>query len=204
MTRFLKFDVIAIPLGNLHSAAAGRLFACQRGVTLARLVLAACLCASPALADNLAGQASIIDGDTLEIHGARIRLWGIDAPESSHLCRNDESLQYRCGAKAANELDAFIARRPVDCVPVSRDVYGRTVATCSVSGVDLAEWLVRTGLAIDWPTYSKGKYRAAQREAERSSRGIWSGSYVAPWLYRACIKLGGRHEVCSDDVIDHS
>jgi hypothetical protein len=39
------------------------------------------------LADNLAGQASIIDGDTLEVHGTRIRLWGIDAPESSQLCR---------------------------------------------------------------------------------------------------------------------
>src|ERR1700747_414108 len=49
---------------------------------------------------SLARQASIIDGDTLEIHGTRIRLWGIDAPESSQLCRGDDSLQYRCGAKA--------------------------------------------------------------------------------------------------------
>jgi endonuclease YncB( thermonuclease family) len=38
-----------------------------------------------ALADDLIGQASVIDGDTLEIHGSRIRLWGIDAPESSNL-----------------------------------------------------------------------------------------------------------------------
>jgi endonuclease YncB( thermonuclease family) len=35
-----------------------------------------------ALAADLTGQASVIDGDTLEIHGARIRLWGIDAPET--------------------------------------------------------------------------------------------------------------------------
>jgi endonuclease YncB( thermonuclease family) len=91
-----------------------------RGLTLARLLFtAACLCASPTFADNLSGQASIIDGDTLEIHGTRIRLLGIDAPESSQLCRGEDSLQYRCGAKAANELDAFIARRPVDCSPVS-------------------------------------------------------------------------------------
>lgn len=34
-----------------------------------------------ALPGDLAGQASVIDGDTLEIHGTRIRLWGIDAPE---------------------------------------------------------------------------------------------------------------------------
>jgi hypothetical protein len=27
------------------------------------------------------------DGDTIEIHSQRIRLWGIDAPESDQLCR---------------------------------------------------------------------------------------------------------------------
>jgi endonuclease YncB( thermonuclease family) len=79
--------------------------------------------ASAAAADNLAGQAGVIDGDKLEIHGTRIRLWGIDAPESSQLCRGEDSLQYRCGAKAANDLDAFIARRPVNRLPISLDRY---------------------------------------------------------------------------------
>jgi endonuclease YncB( thermonuclease family) len=89
-------------------------------MTFSQIVFAtACLLSFPAFADDLIGQASIIDGDTLEIHGTRIRLWGIDAPESNQLCRNDESLQYRCGAKTANELDAFIAQRQVDCSPVS-------------------------------------------------------------------------------------
>jgi hypothetical protein len=50
-----------------------------------------------ALAADLAGQARIIDGDTLEIHGTRIRLWAIDAPESDQLCRNQDSEHYRCG-----------------------------------------------------------------------------------------------------------
>jgi endonuclease YncB( thermonuclease family) len=79
-----------------------------------------------ALPDDMTGQASIIDGDTLEIHGTRVRLWGIDAPESSQLCRGKDSEQYRCGAQAANDLDAFIARRPVSCLPISLDRYGRT------------------------------------------------------------------------------
>jgi endonuclease YncB( thermonuclease family) len=118
----------------------------------------------------------VVDGDTLEIHGARIRLWGIDAPESSQLCRGGDSLQYRCGAKAANDLDAFIARRPVNCLPISLDQYGRTVATCSVGGADLGDWLARNGLALDWPKYSKRKYDAAPREAEQAGRGIWVGS----------------------------
>ncbi|SIN91882.1 Endonuclease YncB, thermonuclease family [Bradyrhizobium erythrophlei] len=158
---------------------------------------------SAGLSADLTGQASIIDGDTLEIHGTRIRLWGIDAPETIQLCRGDDSQQYRCGAKSANDLDAFIAKRPVSCLPISLDQYGRTVATCSVDGVDLGEWLVSNGLALDWPQYSKGKYTAAQRDAEHAGRGIWAGSYVEPWLYRACIRANGRPAACSDDANAH-
>jgi hypothetical protein len=95
---------------------------------MSRLIFAAVMLVTSttiSLSDGLTGQASIIDGDTLEIHGTRIRLWGIDAPESSQLCRGEDSLQYRCGAKAANELDTFIAKRPVSCIPISLDQYGR-------------------------------------------------------------------------------
>ena len=161
------------------------------------------LFATPTMADDLAGQASIIDGDTLEIHGTRIRLWGIDAPESSQLCGDEDSNPYRCGAKAANDLDQFIARRPLSCIPLNLDPYGRTVATCSVNGTDLGDWLVRGGLALDWPQYSKGKYDAAQRDAEHAGRGIWKGSYVEPWLYRACIRSSGSPSTCSDDANAH-
>jgi endonuclease YncB( thermonuclease family) len=156
-----------------------------------------------ALPADLIGQASVIDGDTLEIHGTRIRLWGIDAPESTQVCRGEDSVQYRCGAKSANDLDAFIAGRPVNCVPIALDRYGRTVATCSIAGADLGEWLVRNGLAIDWPQHSKGKYDGAQRDAEHAGRGMWTGSYVEPWLYRACIRQGGRPTDCSDDASAH-
>jgi endonuclease YncB( thermonuclease family) len=137
------------------------------------------------------------------MHGTVIRLWGVDAPESSQLCRAGDSIQYRCGAKAANELDVFIAKRPVSCTPISVDRYGRTVASCSVDGVDLGDWLVSNGLALDWPQYSKGLYDKAQREAERTGRGLWAGSYVAPWLYRACIQANGKPGDCSDDANAH-
>jgi endonuclease YncB( thermonuclease family) len=156
-----------------------------------------------ALSDDLIGQASVIDGDTLEIHGTRIRLWGIDAPESSQLCRGDDSKPYRCGAQAANDLDAFIARRLVRCLPLNEDRYGRTVARCEVVGVDLGAWLVRNGLALDWPQYSKGRYDGDQRAAEKAGAGIWKGSYVEPWLYRACIRASGAPSGCSDDATAH-
>ena len=168
------------------------------------LLLMLLLLSGGALADDLVGQASVVDGGTLEIHGIRIRLWGVDAPESSQLCRGVDSLQYRSGAQAANSsLDAFIARRPVNCSPLSLDPYGRTVATCSIGGTDLGEWLVRKGLALDWRQYSKGRHDGAQRDAEHGGRGIWKGSYVEPWLYRACLRASGKPSDCSDDANAH-
>ena len=111
----------------------------RRVIKIALPLLAASI--KVAASADLTGRTSVIDGDTLEIHGTRVRTWGIDAPESSQLCRGADSLQYRCGAKAANELAAFFGGRPVSCMPVTVDRYGRTVASCAIGGLDRADGL---------------------------------------------------------------
>lgn len=151
------------------------------------VVLAVLMLSAPALARPAApvvGQASVIDGDTIDIHARRVRLFGIDAPESRQLCREASGKSYRCGALAANELAGFIARRPVSCKPVNRDRYGRMIAVCTVGGIDLADWLVRRGLALDWPKYGGGRYAAAQKEARQGLKGVWKGRFEPPWEWR--------------------
>ncbi len=80
-----------------------------------------------------AGTASVIDGDTIEIQGQRIRLHGIDAPESRQLCRLDGK-PWQCGKDAANALAEKIARRPVTCEDLARDRYKRIIGRCTVAG----------------------------------------------------------------------
>lgn len=161
------------------------------------LLLVATMPASQVRAGDAAGQASVIDGDTIDIHGTRLRLFGIDAPEHDQLCRDRSGGSYRCGQFAANALAEFIGGQTVACVDVDRDRYGRSVAVCTAGKVDLADWLVRGGLAVDWARYSKGGYTSAEAEARGKQRGMWAGRFVDPWRYRQCIGEGGRPDVCS-------
>jgi endonuclease YncB( thermonuclease family) len=53
--------------------------------TVSALVIAVIMVAAAPAAraqQSIVGVASVVDGDTIEVHGARIRMHGIDAPES--------------------------------------------------------------------------------------------------------------------------
>ena len=56
----------------------------------------------------------MIDGDTIEIHGQRIRFLGIDAPESHQTCEADQQT-YRCGQQAALALANRIRQQMASC-----------------------------------------------------------------------------------------
>ncbi len=116
------------------------------------LVAVLCLLAAPALAD-VTSPARVIDGDTLEVQGQRIRLHGIDAPESRQLCRLDGK-PWQCGKDAASALADKIARRPVTCEDLGRDRYKRMVARCTVAGEDLEEWMAVNGWAVAYRRFS--------------------------------------------------
>ncbi len=149
--------------------------------------IALCLLATPALAD-VTGVASVIDGDTLEIHGQRIRFHGIDAPESGQVCRL-AGTPWQCGKDAAHALAEKIARRPVTCEDLGRDRYDRIIARCTVAGEDLEEWMVTNGWAAAYRRYSLD-YVEEEAAAQAAQRGIWASEFVKPWEWRQGKRLG--------------
>ncbi len=142
--------------------------------------------ASPA-GRTLVGRATVIDGDTIEIAGQRIRFNGIDAPESAQRCQTASGKSYACGRLAANTLDEFLAAsRPTTCRFVDWDQYGRFVGNCArADGQSVQEWLVAKGHALDWPRYSNGAFAALEASARQARRGVWQGKFQKPWDWRA-------------------
>lgn len=132
---------------------------------------------------TISGRASVIDGDTIEIQGQRIRLYGIDAPESRQTCRDENGRDYRCGQQATRALSNKIGGQTVSCDQRDIDRYGRIVAVCQVGGEDLNGWLVSEGLAVAYTRYSV-KYVPAEIGARFAGRGIWAGDFMEPETWR--------------------
>ncbi|MFC0679390.1 thermonuclease family protein [Lysobacter korlensis] len=132
---------------------------------------------------RVVGRASVIDGDTLEIRDRRIRLWGIDAPESGQQCGHPDGRRWRCGTEAARALADWIGQRNLNCDPRGKS-YERLVARCTVNGHDVGEWMVRNGWALEYRRFSKGQYENAQKAAIDAGVGIHEGTFEPPWEYR--------------------
>ncbi len=132
----------------------------------------------------LTGMAEAIDGDTLLVGGIRVRLEGIDAPESKQLCKEERGREWGCGAEAHRALGRLVAGVIVRCEERGLDAYKRLLGVCRVGDVDINAALVRRGLAWAFVRYSRS-YVAAEAEARAARVGIWSGTAQPPWDYRA-------------------
>ena len=135
-------------------------------------------------APAIIGQARVVDGDTLDVNGVRIRLFGIDSPELAQSCTLPDQRAWAVGQAAKQALQARLVNATVSCVPQARDPYGRTVAVCSVGGADLNAWLVRQGWARAFRRYSEA-YVYDELAAGNGTLGLWAcRDLQAPWDHR--------------------
>jgi endonuclease YncB( thermonuclease family) len=151
--------------------------------------------ASQALAD-LSGQARVIDGDTIELKGQKVRLYGIDAPESDQDCYTAKDKAYQCGRLATGELTKLIGGKKVTCKGGKLDRYGRLVSTCYFQGIDINQQMVLNGWALAYRKFSDD-YIRAENVGKGLKEGMWKGKFEAPWEWRAAKRQAASSEKAS-------
>lgn len=108
----------------------------------------------------------VVDGDTFIMSGARVRLWGIDAPE----------LRTAYGPHAKAALVRLVADdAKFSCEIKDNDRYKRIVARCRNKHGDIGAAMVAAGHAYDWSRYSSGAYAQQELQARQVGAGMWRG-----------------------------
>ena len=126
----------------------------------------------------------VIDGDTLEVSGKKVRLYGIDAPEFLQKCSTKKGGLWPCGKKASQFLIELIGDRQVTCMPKGIDRYDRQISACSVGGVEINASMISSGLAWAFVKYSTA-YVSLEEEARKAGIGVWQAETEPPWKYRS-------------------
>lgn len=135
-----------------------------------------------------AQQISVIDGDTIQLDGKVVQLYGIDAPELGQTCLNDGNLS-RCGLSAAFELQKLlkIEHTPLECQPV-KNVSDPALQICAFGYMDPAQVLLESGYALA-DTGAGPEYAKAEDSARQANMGLWHSRYIAPKDWRAGKRL---------------
>ncbi len=141
--------------------------------------------AAEARVPALAGRGRAVDGDTLELGGARVRLWGIDAPEARQRCRAS-GRWWSCGGLATAALRSRSGN--VQCERRGKDAYGRVLAVCFERGEDINGWMVSEGWALAYRRFA-ADYVENEDRAREAGKGMHRGEFVNPWDWRRGVRL---------------
>ena len=132
---------------------------------------------------KLIGKVLVTDGDTIKKGQLKIRLHGVDAPESDQTCKTAENKDYACGQKSTLFLKSLINNKNVYCEGKNKDRFGRLIAICYANKINLNSTMVKYGWAIAYRYYSDD-YINEEEIAKKNNRGIWQGSFLEPYIWR--------------------
>lgn len=144
---------------------------------------------------DISGPIRVIDGDTFEVSGTKIRLHAIDAPEADQMCRTEQGTDWACGGWVTRAVRDRYSGAIANCTEIELDRYGRTVARCIALGEDVGGWLVREGMAFAYVQYGKD-YAEVEREAAAVDRGLHAVRLQTPSQHR---KTRAKGRIAPDD-----
>ncbi len=121
------------------------------------------------------------DGDTVVVEGKNgdtitIRVWGIDAPESSQ----------PYGPAATDVARQIVGGGTVTVEVMDEGPYGRIIGRVQKGDTDLAASLALSGCAWHSRRYPTSRQiREAEQKARQEARGLWAqNNPVPPWKHR--------------------
>lgn len=130
------------------------------------------------------GPVRVIDADTWDVGGERVRLFGIDAPEQDQICQKADGHRWACGQWASTQVRLRYSGQRARCTRVDTDRYGRTVARCTVNGRDVGRDVVTDGVALAYRRYSND-YVGDEKAAALAGRGMHAAQFQPPAEFRA-------------------
>lgn len=131
----------------------------------------------------LAEDIKVVDGDSLETNGIRIRLLEIDAPEYTQYCFDSQKKKYDCGIEAKKYLSRLTEADDFRCEQITTDKYNRALSICYANGENVNLKMVESGWAVPYRT-ENAEYIDAGKRARAQKIGIYQGKHIAPELYR--------------------
>ena len=94
-----------------------------------------------------------------------------------------KGISRRLADNERERLDKIISKNKIKCKGEKYDRYKRLIAICYKKKIDLNNWMVKNGLALNYTKYSK-KYISSEIQAKREKLGLWKGQFDKPWEWR--------------------
>ena len=136
------------------------------------------------------GQIKVVDADTIVFNEEKIRLYGIDAPETNQYCYVNREA-WPCGKQATKYLKNLlkdVSLYSLNCKISSKDRYGRSIGVCYLEDNNINRNLVENGWALAYREYSKD-FIHNEKLASKKKVGIWQSEFVEPWNWRRGMRI---------------